>query len=79
MQRLMNKVGTFVLSGIVAASCGSNNTNVFDAPVIFSKPHEVCAMEGKQVAFSDYKPIGIVSLYVEDSILLVKAGDPKTS
>ena len=44
MQRLMNKVGTFVLSGIVAASCGSNNTNVFDAPVIFSKPHEVCAL-----------------------------------
>lgn len=79
MQRLMNKVGTFVLSGIVAASCGSNNTNVFDAPVIFSKPHEVCAIEGKKVAFSDYKPIGIVSLYVEDSILLVKAGDPKTS
>ena len=79
MQKLMNKAGTFVLAGIVAVSCGSNNTNVFDAPVTFSKPHEVCAIEGKKVAFSDYKPIGIVSLYVEDSILLVKAGDPKTS
>ena len=79
MQRLMNKVGTFVLSGIVAASCGSNNTNVFEAPVTFSKPHEICALEGKKVEFPDYKPIGITSLYVEDSILLVKAGDPKTS
>ena len=51
MQKLMNKAGTFVLSGIVAVSCGSNNTNVFDAPVAFSKPHEVCAMEGKRWRF----------------------------
>ena len=33
----------------------------------------------KKVEFPDYKPIGITSLYVDDSILLVKASDPKTS
>ena len=78
----MNKfcvVGAAITALFVIASCGSNNTNVFEAPVTFSKPHEVCALEGKKVEFPDYKPIGITSLYVDDSILLVKASDPKTS
>ncbi len=68
----------YVALTFAAAACGgSSNDNVFGVRTRLDAKPELCSVNGSLLELEGEAPIGIISMFASDSVLLLKTANPK--